>query len=452
MKENALKTFLEPRSVAVIGASQTPGRGGYGVVENLLNWKFDGPVFPINPAAENILGLQCYHSIASVPEAVDLAVIVVQPHLVTDAVKECAQKGVKSVVVISGGFGDSGDEGKRKERNIVDIAKQASMRIVGPNTQGIFNPFKNLVTAYMPMSFENILRGDISFVAQTGVFFTGFNLGLCKSIDLANMCDVDHAEALEYLGDDFETKVIVLHIEEIRDGTRFMDIAKRVTQKKPVIAIKTGRSPEGAKAVATHTGSLAGSDETYSAAFKHVGIIRAQHIDELRDLGRTFATLPLMKGKRIGIISYSGAAGILAADACFDHGLNVANLSENSLKALRAITPLWAQLMNPVDIWPAVLTHGAQKAYEIGIDTLFQDENVDGVLCNYITAERSAPLDITDIIKRTAKIYHKPLVLWTAGRGEDPIHIEGTVHYPSIWRAIKALSALYERYTFLEST
>jgi len=449
MKDNVLKCFLEPGSVAVIGASQTPGRGGYGVVKNLLEWKFEGSIFPVNPGTDEILGCKCYESIRSVSEKIDLAVIVVQPHLVLNVVEECGVKGVKAVIIVTGGFGDAGEAGKREEKKVIDTAKQMGIRIIGPNTQGVFNPSRNLVTGYMPIRREEVSQGPVSFVSQSGMFFRGLNLGLCKSVDLANMCDVDHAEVLEYLGEDPDTKAIVLHIEQIRDGKRFMDVAREVTRKKPVLALKTGRSAVGAQAVSSHTGCLAGADESYSAAFKRAGVLRVRDLDELRDYGRAFSVLPLMKGKRVGILSFSGAAGILGADACFDHAMEVANLCETTLEVLRRASPLWAQIMNPVDIWPSVLSHGVRKAFETGLEILLRDQNVDGVLCNYVAADRSTPWDISDIVERIAGDHGKPIVLW-AGGSAKPFPMKGTVRYPSIWRAVRALWALYQRWTSLE--
>ncbi|GAI42463.1 unnamed protein product, partial [marine sediment metagenome] len=260
------------------------------------------------------------------------------------------ERGIKAITVVGQGFADSDAEGKALQAEMVRIAREGGARIVGPNTFGTANAFINFNSSYVQMDMKKVPTG---IICQTGLFFGGlpkFPI-LGKGIDIGNACDIDFSDGLEYFEDDPEVKVILLYIEGMRDGRRFLDVAGRVAKKKPIIAIKSGQSEEAAQATQSHSGSLAGRDEVYDAAFRQCGVIRVTTAEEFDDLSKAFLHLPLMKGRGVGIITNTGGGGIMATDACTRHNLDLAKLSPESLRELDAIAPPWQDFQNPADIW-----------------------------------------------------------------------------------------------------
>jgi acetyl coenzyme A synthetase (ADP forming)-like protein len=349
----SLESFFEPKSVAVIGASREPGKLGHEVFRNIIDAGYKGNLYPINPKADEILGRKCYPSIKDVPSDVELVVVIVPARFVPQVVADCGLKAVRAAIVISGGFKETGEAGKELERQMLEAAHKAGIRIIGPNCQGVNSTTSGLCASWPLVT----TKGAISVVSQSGTVGAALEcwaadegVGVCKFVALGNKSDVDEIELLEYLADDHSTKVIALYIEGVRDGRKFMEVARDAVRKKPVVVLKGGRTAKGAEAVLSHTRSLAGSDKIFGAAFKQVGIIRATGVDELYDICKGFARLPPPKGKNVIIITSSGGAGILATDASEEMDLNLINLPEKARAALKEKLPPECILRNPLDL------------------------------------------------------------------------------------------------------
>jgi acetyl coenzyme A synthetase (ADP forming)-like protein len=349
----SLKSFFEPKSVAVIGASREPGKLGHEVFKNIIDAGFKGELYPINPKADEISGRKCYPSIKDVPSDVELVVVIVPARFVPQVIADCGLKAVRAVIVISSGFKETSEAGKELERQMLAEAHKAGIRIIGPNCQGVNSTTSGLCASWPLVT----TKGAISIVSQSGTVGAALEcwaadegVGVCKFVALGNKSDVDEIELLEYLADDPSTRVIALYIEGVRDGRKFMEVARDAVRRKPVVVLKGGRTVKGAEAVLSHTRSLAGSDKIFDAAFKQVGIIRAGGVEELYDMCKGFARLPLPKGKNVVVITSSGGAGILATDASEEMDLDLVNLPDKALSTLKEKLPPECILRNPLDL------------------------------------------------------------------------------------------------------
>lgn len=366
--------FFKPRGIAVIGASNDPLKLGYEVFKNLKKYKA-GKVYPVNVKDEVVQGVKAYKNIKDIPGEVDLAIIVVPKRFVKGAIIDAGEKGVKGAVIITAGFGETGEEGKREERELVEIAHKYGMRIIGPNCVGVMNTQDDMNATFI----MDAKKGSIAFISQSGALGAGIvyktvkeGIGFSKFVSIGNMADVDFSELMEYLADTKEDKAIALYIEGLKDGRKFIDVAKRVTKKKPVIALKAGRSESGARAASSHTGSLAGSWKIYEAAFKQSGVLVADTIDDMLSMARAF-TQPLPKGKRVAIMTNAGGPGVLTADAIDRKGLKLANLEEKTIEELRSFLPPMAAVKNPVDM----IASARGEDYYRTAKLLLRDPNVD---------------------------------------------------------------------------
>lgn len=461
MNTTNLEYFMSPKSIAIVGATGTPGRAGYNFVANLVKSKFLGKIYPVNPHLEEIIGIKVYSSMKHVPERVDLVIVATGQQSVLDVVSECAERGAGAVIISSAGFADNGVEGKRLQERLVDITKERGIRIIGPNTQGLINVAEKLVLVSTTASVPPIIKGrGVTWVCQTAFFYWDWvlknpHLGLSKAIDLGNMCDVSHTEFLEYLATDPETRVIALHIEGIREGKRFMEAATKLTLKKPVIVLKTGRTLAAAEAIASHTGSLAGRDEIYDASFRQAGIIRAKDINELTDLTKTFASLPLLpSGRRVGVITFSGAAGGLAADACEEFGLTLPEFSPTTIDKLKQVLPAWARVGNPIDIFPFIGVN-AQTHYHVALEAISSDPNIDAVLLIGMMTATIPEWSALEVLHEYAdKGVEKPTVVCgfkddEGARRLASLETKGVPAYSSVSDAARAIAASYARYQYL---
>jgi len=460
----SIKPLIEPESVAVVGASRNPAKLGAIVLRNLINLGFNGRIYPVNPNANEIMGLKAYPSVKSIPDNVDLAVIVVPAPQVLDVVRDCVEKKVKGIVIISSGFKDIGDKGAVIEEQIVELARKAGIRIFGPNTTGLLNTSKKLATTFVPL-FE-LRKGNVSIIAQTGLFagamlewlVTSQKFGVSKVIGLGNKCDVDDAEALEYLGIDPETHVILMYVEGVKDGRRFIEAARQVVGRKPIIILKSGRTEAGAKAALTHTGSLTGSSQIFNAVCRQLGLIQVLSFEEMVDLAKAFTFLPLPRGNRVAIASITGAGSVLAADSCIEHGLTIAQLSNKSIEIIQSHLPPWSKASHPIDLEPLVENmNKAIEAYRLALNTALSDGNVDSMLAVLLASHEywrdskfwvdEEELRKTFIeLKRTYP--EKPLVIHLMGgkpavdRWTEILEETGIPVYSSIERGIKALATL----------
>jgi len=417
-----MKKFIEPESVAVFGVPRTPmtiGKMPVDVLTTLLSHGYRGRIYPIHPRASEIRGIKAYSSVADVTEKIDLAIINLPRDLVPRLIKDCINKDIKAITIVTQGFADGDDdEGKRLQKEIDDIARATGTRILGPNTFGTANAYINFTSAYLETNMERIPAG---FMCQTGAFFAGLpNIKLMgKAVDIGNSSDVDFSDGLEYFEQDDEIKVVGLHVEGVKDATRFLQVARRVALKKPLVILKVGRNEWTAKAVQSHTGSLVGEDEIWDVALKQAGVTRVNDVEELSDTIKAFYALPLMRGRRIGIVTYSGGLGIIGMDACQKYGLEVAQFSPATIDQLGALYPSWQKVGNPADIWPAAGVAKKATLFEIQertIKTLLDDPGVDAVLCIFAAYDTSLEVACYRIAEEVSLSHpNKPLVFYLYG-------------------------------------
>ncbi len=452
---------MEPASIAIVGVTREASKDSWNILGNLLNYGFQGKMYPVNPAAEEILGIKTYPSLKAIPGKPDLVVIATPRFTAVDLVKECVDKGIKAIIVVAQGFADSDEEGKKMQSDLVRIAADGGARVIGPNTFGVSNAFRNLCTAFPPFKLE---RTPIGLICQTGLFFVGlsrFRYG--KIFDLGNGCDVDVTDALQYFENDPDIKVINIHSEGIQQGKKFLKVAKQVARKKPVIALKTARSEYAAMAAQSHSGSLTGKDEVYGAMFKQHGIIRVDDIEELEEVSLAFLRLPPMQGQNLAIMSWAGSTGVMAVDACQKYGLKVPKLSSSAQNRIRKLSlPDWAPVSNPLDIFACVGLRGFQpqnlkKDIQTMLETLLAEDGSQGVVVvipDFLKAFSSELWDLSANVRQAADTFKdKPIAFAIPGaQGElytKMDKIDKIVTYPSCERAIRALAKLHEYTEFL---
>ncbi len=447
-----LDKFFDPESVAVVGASRTFGKAGNVIVMNLLHLGFKGRIYPVNPKADTIFGLKAYPTVSSLPEVVDVAVIATPSVHVPEIVKDIAAKGVKRTVIITSGFAEGGEQGRKIQDEVLTIAKNADIRIIGPNTTGIMSTDSMFCTSFIPL--EDIPSGNIAFVAQTGLFLgvlletilSEEHFGISRVAGLGNKMDIEDSEILEYLSQDKNTKIICFYMEGLKKARRFFDIARKVTKQKPVLIVKAGATDAGSEAAVSHTASLSGNDQLFTAMCKQAGIIRMHDLEELVEAAKAITFQPLPAGKRTAVVHYTGAGCVMGADSVIEEGLYIAELSEETLASLREITPGWHHLRNPVDLWPSIESSGADKAFTTIVEGLVEDENVDGIVVA-VGAMRGFPLKWPDMEQFYGK---KPILVAVEGDREkgykiiEKLEEQGFPCYRSVQRAIRAYSHMVD--------
>lgn len=442
-----LEEFFNPKSIAVIGASRTPGKLGYTILEN-LKISFKEKLYPINPNSGEILGLEVYPSVLDVEEPIDLAIIAVPAEIVEKILKECIKKKIKAIIIISSGFSEIGE--KERELELKKIIKGRKTRVIGPNCIGVYK--KDLDMVFFPR--ERLKRppeGSISFITQSGAFgsilldiVANEGVGVSKFISIGNKIDVDEIDLLEYLENDLNTRCIAIYIESISDGKEFIKIARKITKKKPIVVFKAGKTERGSEAVLSHTGALAGSSEIYSAAFKQAGIVEAKSSEEIFDFAKTLANQPVMKNNKIAVVTDGGGFGIVATDAAIKYGLELPKLTDESLKELKGFLPKYAITKNPIDLTGDATVERYQNALEITL----KDKNIAGVACIALMQIPTLTDEIVDVL-RDCKVFGKPIVVCSAGgkyilERNRKLEAYGIPVYPTPERAVKALSILYE--------
>ncbi|MBU1662542.1 MAG: CoA-binding protein, partial [Chloroflexi bacterium] len=377
-----LNAFFEPASVAVIGASTNPSKLGYAVLENLVEGGYAqrGVVYPINPKANQILGHKAYPSVLDVPGPIDLAVIVIPYPYVPDALRICGQKGIPAAIIISAGFREAGMEGLEREMELVSISREYGIRLIGPNCLGVIDTFTPLNASFAAGTPP---QGPMAFMSQSGALGTAIldwaqagRLGLSKFVSLGNKADVSEIDLLQAWADDPHTRVIMIYSEGLPNGEEFIRVAREVARKKPVVAIKSGVTQSGSRAVSSHTGSLAGSEQAYEAAFRQAGVLRAGSMEKLFDMSLALGYQPPLQGDRIAIVTNAGGPGILATDALERAGMSLARFELETIRALEQYLPDAASAANPVD----VLGDAHADRYQFALETVAADPNVDGLL------------------------------------------------------------------------
>ena len=407
----SLELFFDPESVAVVGASRQKGKVGREIVAGLVGGGFGGKIFPVNPNAEEVEGLPCHPDLKSIGAVPDLVVIVVPPKFVPSVMKECATVGVKAVVIITAGFKEVGDEGRRLEAEIVQIARRAGIRVVGPNCLGIMVPGKRLNASF---GGDLPAVGGVGYVSQSGALLTAIldmaranDVGFSALISIGNKCDVNELDIMSAFGQDEQTRVVAGYLESITDGDKFVREMERISQDKPVLLIKSGGTGAGAKAASSHTGSLAGNETAYEVIFDRAGIIRCDSVRTQFDYAQAFVHQPLPPGQRVAVITNAGGPGIMAADAIERKGLTFASLSDETIAKLAENLPAAANVNNPVD----VLGDALPDRYEFALEVVLADPGVDAVI---VVLTPQAMTDCTEtaraVLRASEKTRGKPIL------------------------------------------
>ena len=449
-----LRYFFEAKSIAVLGASEKPGTIGRAIMSNLLE-RFKGRIYPVNIKYDKVFGLKCYKSVLEIPDEVDLAVIAVPAKVVPKVADECSRKGIKALLVISAGFKEVGPEGAELERKLVEVVRKHGMRLIGPNCLGIYDAHAGLDTIFNPT--EKQLKpkpGSIAFISQSGALGAAIldwmglaGIGMSKFISYGNAADVKEYELIEYLAEDEKTKVITAYIEGVEDGRKLMDaISKSVKLGKPVVILKAGKTERGARAASSHTGALAGSYRIYEAGLKQAGAIVVDDLYELFIALKALSMSSSPKGRGVAIVTNGGGAGVLATDSIELLGLEVADLSNETISKLREVLPPAASPYNPVD----VLGDAPASRYEKALQIVSKDPNVHSIL---VIALLQAPAlngdELVNIMKEVKESVNKPIVMSFPGGAyaEKYMKIMENIGIPSfktVMEAVKAIKYLYE--------
>lgn len=457
-----LDAIFAPKTVAVIGATEKEGSVGRTILWNLISSPFGGTVYPVNPKRPSILGIKAYPSIAAVPEAVDLAIVVTPASTVPQVIRECADVGVKGAIIISAGFKEIGEPGVELERQILEQARRGKMRIIGPNCLGVMSPITGLNATFA----SGIARpGNVGFISQSGALCTSIldwsfreNVGFSAFISIGSMLDVDWGDLISYLGNDPRTQSIVIYMESIGNARSFLSAAREVALTKPIIVIKAGRTAAAAQAAASHTGSLTGSDEVLNAAFRRCGVLRVNTIDDLFNMAEVLAKQPRPKGPRLTILTNAGGPGVLATDALISEAGELAELAPETIEALNGILPAHWSHHNPIDI----LGDADPKRYANALEIAAKDPNSDGLLVvltpQSMTDPSQTAQQVVDQLVKDKRPTKPILASWMGGAEVSPgeMILNGasifTFPYPDtaahvfnyMWRSSYNLKSLYE--------
>ncbi len=472
-----MNTFFEPKGVAIIGASRRTMKAGHVIFKNFVINKqrnlFKAKLYPVNPTEKTILGFECYPSILDIEDEVDLVVIVVPATIVPQVMQEAATKGVKAAVIITSGFSEVGNH--ELEEEVTAIAKKAGIRVLGPNCLGVFDSktgvdmlflpeTKTLTTGDEVVATPRPMAGPTAIVTQSGAFgaaaldyLAGKQMGVSKFVSFGNKADVTASEMLNFLLHDSSTQVILFYSESIDNGREFMKVARAVTCKKPIVALKVGRSEAGARAAASHTGSIAGSDEIYSSVFKQVGVLRAEDLEAFFDMGKALAFQPPVAGNNVAIITDAGGPGIMAVDECVAQGLNVKKFSEETIAKFEKLKqdgkiPRFATNLNPVDLTGSVTS----EMFEEGTRILFEDPEIDGIIVLGLHHLPALQEDFVDRVAALTKKYNKSVVACDVGETEMALYIRskfdklGIPSYFSPEDAARGMAALVDYGLYLK--
>jgi len=419
-QDNVLDLFFKPRRIAIIGLARKAVNAPISVLTTLREFGFKGEICVINPNMVDMESDNIYTELDRVEAPIDTAVVTVQRALVVDVLKDCVRNNIRAAIVITQGFAEADAEGRRLQAEIVALTRSENIRVMGPNTIGICNGFSNFTSSFIEVCNET---KPIGIVSQSGLFMMGHHIvnnepaGFGMAADLGNACDISLVEILEYYEQQEQIQVIQCHLEGIEDGNNFLDVASRITRKKPVLLVKPGKSKAGQEAVASHSGAAAGENEVFQAAFDKAGIITADSAEELRVLTKAFSTYNPPKGKRVAIMSFSGGAAILAVDALDNVGLSLSRLSDETTSVVKAMMPDYIEVHNPLDIWLPV-SADFHRAYPEILEQVLRDEGVDAVLCIYpsLTQPKYEAYDSSVHIRRLAGEYpEKPILCWSYG-------------------------------------
>ncbi len=460
-----MQFFFEPRGIAVVGASSKPGKGGYDLIYNLRQG-FEGNIYPVNPTYEEIQGLTCYPSLAEVPDPVDLAIIMVPNNWVEDVVKQCVDRGIPGAMIQAGGFAEAGEEGRQTQEALAKLAAESGIRLWGPNCMGLVDTKAKHVFSFVANSIweRGLPSSDVSLIVQSGMLSGVFlidimshgELGVSKVCSLGNKVDVDECDVLEYLLADPETKAVGMYLESIKQGRRFVELCRGAN--KPLVLLKGGQSARGAAAAQSHTASLAGDGALTGSLLKQAGVLPAHDFKQMLDICHSLAIYPGPQAHhpgRVGIVTYTGAAGIVSADFMENSDLEIAEITPDTKKALREVYPPWMPPANPCDIYPAVMMHGGPKTYNVTVDALCADPGVDAVLLHTFSGGFDLKPDLEHLAQSAQKA-NKPLFAWMQGTRAaiDEFRAEaqalGFPVFRELYRSVECLNAVFARRPALE--
>jgi acyl-CoA synthetase (NDP forming) len=455
MMKPSFASFFEPDSVAIIGASSAPGKPGHEVIKNILANGYKGRIYLVNPKGGELLGMPVYPSIAGLPTGIDLAIIILPAKETPQALRECAEKGILHMVLSAGGFAEVDEYGAQIQQELIDIIQEKKIRVLGPNTSGHTSTPHQFTSTFFPLG--KIRRGRVSYIAQTGNFAThtmkyilsGEHFGVSRVIGLGNKIDIDESEALQFLGDDPETKAIIMYLESIKRPRQFLEIARKVTRTKPVVMLKSGSTVAGKNAAVAHTAAMAAEDRLIDGMLRQAGIIRIYEYTHLILMGKALSMAPLPKGNRVSFLAPSGAMLVVLADLCTRLGLEIPELGQETVRRLQEISPPYIRMRNPVDIWAAASVKGVEFGYREGIEAVLKDPNIDAVVPVLMLTQATGIPSFDFIIELVKKFPDKPVLVTFSGEKQcieeckeflEPL---GVPTFPEIEQPFEVLSILF---------
>ncbi len=450
-----IEKFFAPRSVAVVGASATKGRPGRVAMENMVDNGFQGDIHPVNPRGGRIMGRRVWRSIMDLPHGIDMAVVILPAAQTVEAVEQCAARGIAVVVLVAGGFAEVDDLGEDRQAELRRVIAKTGVRVLGPNTAGHISTPGDFASTFFPLG--RIPRGNISYVSQTGNFAGAMirhiiseeHFGLARTVGLGNTVDIDETDVFEFLADDDETSAILFYLESLKRPDRFFKVARRVTRKKPVVLLKGGSTDEGAVAALSHTASLCADDRILDGALRQSGIVRIREFSHLILAAKAMAPMPLPAGNRVAFVTPSGEFAVHLSDLCRETmSLEFPALEARTLKRLRAISPPFINIANPVDIFPAVTVHGTEIAYAEAIGAVLDDPGIDAVGAIMILTPELAPDSYQFIVDLAQRHPAKPVYISFSGdtacdaAAKAFLEPRGVPTFPRIEDPFKALDIL----------
>ena len=448
---HSLDTILRPKSIAIIGASRQPNTIGWQILDNLLRYDFQGPVYPVNPKASAIHSVPAYPTVGAIGRPVDMAVVTVPKEHVVAVATQCAAAGVQGLVVISAGFKEVGGEGIERERALLEVVRRAGMRMVGPNCMGVLNtaPDVRMNATFAPSMPP---PGPVAFMSQSGAmglsvldYAHSLGIGFSSFVSAGNKADVSGNDCLEFWAEDARTTTVLMYLESFGNPARFVELSRDITKTKPICVVKSGRTGAGQRAAASHTGALAGTELATDAIIAQAGALRAQTVDELFDLAMAFSNQPVVEGNRVAIVTNAGGPGIIIADACEAHGLDVTKLAPETETRLRARLPEEASVRNPVDM----IASARPESYEFALDCVLRDPNVDAAIAAFVPPLGIQTRDVAEAIVRiNAQHPAKPMMAVLMGReglpaGLAELHDANVPAYIFPESAARALGAMW---------
>ncbi len=450
-----LDVLFEPRSVAVIGASGTPHKAGNDVIQNILANEFGGKLYLVNPKGGEILGHPVYPSIQDLPEAIDLAIIILPATATPQAIRDCAAKGAKAIVMAASGFAEVDEQGEKLQEETIQAIRETGVRAIGPNTSGHTSTPHNFTSSFFPLG--KVPRGHVSYLAQTGNFAThtmryiisGEHFGVARVLGMGNKLDVEESEVLEYYGRDPETKAIFVYLESFKKPRRFLEVASEVTRSKPVVLLKGGSTAAGSRAAVAHTAALASDDRIIDGALRQAGVVRVYDYSHLILAAKAISAMPLPRGNRVSFSAPSGAMLVCMTDLCHRRwGLQVPELEEKTRRYLQEISPPYIRMRNPVDIWPAATATGVEYAYREGTEAVLKDDNIDAAVIILMITEETGVPPMDFIVDLAGRYPEKPLYVTFSGQkkymdaAKAYLEPRGVPTFPLIEQPFEVLSIL----------